>query len=164
MFISIMWHVSSITVLMGLLFWSPIMSPSEITWRNDRWPVSLLANHPSVGWVAAITLTPRIWCCHHLPPCSLLTLWASESLSYSHVSFNLIYNVLHERYIIQTYMDEIYKHVFRLCAIWDIQAFSLMTYCGFNIEPFCSEVCGDHQRPLTPSEICRNMGICCSGR
>ena len=31
--------------------------------------------------------------------------------------------VLHERYIIQTYMDEIYKHVFRVCAIWDAQAF-----------------------------------------
>ena len=33
---------------------------------------------------------PRIWCCHYLPPGSLLTLGASESLSYSHVSFNLI--------------------------------------------------------------------------
>ena len=33
---------------------------------------------------------PRIWCCHYLPPGSLITLGASESLSYSHVSFNLI--------------------------------------------------------------------------
>ena len=33
---------------------------------------------------------PRIWCCHYLPPGSLLTLGATESLSYSHVSFNLI--------------------------------------------------------------------------
>ena len=29
---------------------------------------------------------PRIWCCHYLPPDSLLALRASESLSYSHVS------------------------------------------------------------------------------
>ena len=56
--------------------------------------------------------------CH---PGSLLMLGASESLSYSHNSLNLIYNVLHERYIIQTYMDEIYKHAFRVCAIWDAQ-------------------------------------------
>ena len=33
---------------------------------------------------------PRIWCYHYLPPGSLLTLGATESLSYSHVSFNLI--------------------------------------------------------------------------
>ena len=33
---------------------------------------------------------PRIWCCHYLPPGSLLTLGASESISHSHVSFNLI--------------------------------------------------------------------------
>ena len=33
---------------------------------------------------------PRIWCCHYLPPGSLITLGASQSLSYSHVSFNLI--------------------------------------------------------------------------
>ena len=33
---------------------------------------------------------PRIWCCHYLPPGSLITLGASEYLSYSHVSFNLI--------------------------------------------------------------------------
>ena len=36
-----------------------------------------------------------------------------------------------------------------------------MNYCGFNIEPFCSDVCLDHQRPQTLAEICRNMGICC---
>ena len=107
---------------------------------------------------------PRIWCCHYLPPGSLLTVGASESLSYSHVSFNLILNVLHERYIIQTYMEEMYKHAFRVCAIWDAQAFSLMNYCGFNIEPFCSDVCGDHRRPQTLAEICRNMGICCGFR
>ena len=33
---------------------------------------------------------PCIWCCHYLPPGSLITLGASESLSYIHVSFNLI--------------------------------------------------------------------------
>ena len=34
------------------------------------------------------------------------------------------------------------------------------SYCGFNIQPFCSDVCGDHQRPQTLAEMCRNMGIC----
>ena len=37
--------------------------------------------------------------------------------------FELIENVLHDRYIIQTNMDEIYKYAFRVCAIWDAQAF-----------------------------------------
>ena len=61
-------------------------------------------------------------------------------------------------------MDEIYKHAFLVCAFWDAQAFWLMNYCGFNIEPFCSDVCGDHRRPHTLAEICRNMGICCGFR
>ena len=39
-----------------------------------------------------------------------------------------------------------------------------MNYCSFNIEPFCSDVCGDHRRPQTLAEICRNMGICCGFR
>ena len=39
-----------------------------------------------------------------------------------------------------------------------------MNYCGFNIEPFCSDVCGDHRRPQTLAEICRNMGIFCGFR
>ena len=58
-------------------------------------------------------------------------------------------------------MDEIYWHAFRVCAIWDAQTFQLMHYCGFNTEPFCSDVCGDHRRPQTLAEICINMGICC---
>ena len=39
-----------------------------------------------------------------------------------------------------------------------------MNYCGFNIEPFCSDVCGDHRRPQTLAEMCRNMDICCGFR
>ena len=39
-----------------------------------------------------------------------------------------------------------------------------MNYCGFNIEPFCSDVCGDHRCPQTLTEICRNMGMCCGFR
>ena len=31
---------------------------------------------------------------------------------------------------------------------------------GFNIQPFCSDVCGDHRRPQSLAEMCRNMGIC----
>ena len=39
-----------------------------------------------------------------------------------------------------------------------------MNYCGFNIELFCSDVCGEYRRPQTLAEICRNMGICCGFR
>ena len=39
-----------------------------------------------------------------------------------------------------------------------------MNYCGFNIEPFCSDVCGDYRRPQTLTEICRIMGIYCDFR
>ena len=35
-----------------------------------------------------------------------------------------------------------------------------MNYNGFNIEPFCSDACGDRRRPQTLSEICRNMDSC----
>ena len=37
---------------------------------------------------------PHIWCCHYLPPGSLHTLRASKSLSYKHISFELIWNFL----------------------------------------------------------------------
>ena len=30
----------------------------------------------------------------------------------------------------------------------------------FNIRPFCSDVCGDHRRPQTVAEMCRNISIC----
>ena len=39
-----------------------------------------------------------------------------------------------------------------------------MYYLGFNIAPFCSDVCGDHRRPQTLAEICRNMDSCCGFR
>ena len=39
-----------------------------------------------------------------------------------------------------------------------------MNYRGFEIEPFCPDVCGDHRRPQTLAEICRNMDICCDFR
>ena len=58
----------------------------------------------------------------------------------------------------QTYMDEIYKHAFRVCAIWDARAFELMNYCSFDIEAFYSDVCGDHRRPQTLAEICKKYG------
>ena len=38
-----------------------------------------------------------------------------------------------------------------------------MNNCCFNTEPFCFDVCGDHWRPQTLAEICRN-GICCGFR
>ena len=41
-------------------------------------------------------------------------------------------------------MDEIYKHAFRVDVIWDAQTIYLTNYYGLNIEPFCSDVCGDH--------------------
>ena len=49
---------------------------------------------------------------------------------------------------------------FRVCTIWDAQSFKLTNYCGFNIQPSCSDMCGDHRRPQTLAEMCRNMGIC----
>ena len=39
-----------------------------------------------------------------------------------------------------------------------------MNYCGFNIEPFCCDVCGDLGRPQTLVEIHRNMDISCGFR
>ena len=35
-----------------------------------------------------------------------------------------------------------------------------MNCCGFNIEPLCSDVCGDDRRPQNLVEICRNIDIC----
>ena len=61
-------------------------------------------------------------------------------------------------------MDEIYRHAFRVCAILDTQAFKFLNYCGFSIEPFCSDVCGDHRCPQTLEEICRNMALSCGFR
>ena len=91
--------------------------------------------------------------------------WGHPSLFHTTTSL-LIWkkNVLHERYIMQTYLNEIYKHAFRVCTIWYAQAFQLMNYCGFNIQPFCCDVCEDHRRPQTLAEMCRNMGICCGFR
>ena len=34
----------------------------------------------------------------------------------------------------------------------------------FDIETFCSDVCGDHRRPQTLAKICRNTGVCCGFR
>ena len=61
-------------------------------------------------------------------------------------------------------MDEIYKHAFHVCAIWDAQACKLMNCRGFNKETLCSDVCGDHRRRQTLAEICRNMDSCCGFR
>ena len=51
-----------------------------------------------------------------------------------------------------------------VCAIWDIQAFSLKNYCSFNTNSYCSDVCGYHLCSQTLVEIYRNMGICYSFR
>ena len=34
-----------------------------------------------------------------------------------------------------------------------------MNHCGFSMQPFCSDVSGDHRRPQALEEMCRNMGI-----
>ena len=79
--------------------------------------------------------------------------WGHPSLFHTATSL-LIWkkNILRDRYIIQTYMDGINKHVFRVCTIWDAQSFQFMNYCGFNIQPFCSDVCRDHRCPQTLAE------------
>ena len=107
---------------------------------------------------------PHIRRYHYLPTGSLYALGASKSLLCSYVSFKLIWNGLHVRYIAQTDWDEIYEHAFYVCAIWDIQAFSLKNYWSFNTKSYCSDVCGYHLCSQTLVEIYRNMGICYSVR
>ena len=72
--------------------------------------------------------------------------------------------IRHCHYLPLTDLDEIYKHSFYICAIWDIQVFLLKNYCSFNTKSCCSDACGYHQCPQTLVEICRNMAICCSFR
>ena len=88
-------------------------------------------------------------------------LGASESLSCSHIPFNLIWNGLHGKYVIQTHLGEIYEHVSYVCAIWDTQAFSLKNHCSFNTKSYCSDVCRYHRRPQTLAETWKNMCTCC---
>ena len=73
-------------------------------------------------------------------------------------------NGLHGRYITQTDLDKIYKHVFSVCATWEAQAYSLKNHCGFNTKSYCSDVYGYHRCPQTLAEVYRNMGICYSFR
>ena len=51
---------------------------------------------------------------------------------------------------------------FLLCVIWDTHAHSLMSYYGFMMQPYCSDVFGYHRSPQTLVALCRDMGI--SGR
>ena len=83
-----------------------------------------------------------------------------ESLLCSQVSFKLIKNGLHERFIIQIYLDKSYEHAFYVCAIRDTQVRPVKSYCGFNTELHCSDFCGYQWCPQTLAAICRNMGIC----
>ena len=138
------------------------------SWSSSNWPdeefvliMNTWAHHPpewppKAGWSTAIMLTLYM----------VLTLFATRFAAYAggislfHTATSLLiwYTMFCMRYIIQTYMDEIYKYAFCVCPIWDVQAFLLMNYCGFNIESFCSEVCGDHWRPQTLAEICKKHG------
>ena len=61
-------------------------------------------------------------------------------------------------------MDEIYKSVFHVCAIWDTYKYQWLNYCGFNIEPYYSDMCVYRRCPQTLAEICSNIGICCGFR
>ena len=103
---------------------------------------------------------PRMRCCHYLPPDSLHALGASESLSCSQLSLKLIQNVLHRRFIMQTYLDKLYEYALDVCTIWDTQVRSLTGNCVLNTGPYCSDVWGYQQSPRTRAEICRNMSIC----
>ena len=42
----------------------------------------------------------------------------------------------------------------------DTQVRLFESYCGFNSEPYCSDVCGYQRSPQTLAEICRSMGYC----
>ena len=59
-------------------------------------------------------------------------------------------------------MDDIYK-MLSMYAQSGMHKL-LMNYCGLNIEPFSSDVCGGHWHPQSLAEIYRNVGICCSFR
>ena len=101
---------------------------------------------------------PYIWCstvCHQVR-CQR---WGHPGLFDAATSLLSQYKMVC-RYIIWTYMEEIYKHAFYVCAIWDTLAFWLTNYCRFNIEPYCPDVCGYQRCPQTWVEICKNMGIC----
>ena len=49
--------------------------------------------------------------------------WGHPSLFHIATSLWIWYEMSCVREIIQTYMDGIYKHVFRVCTIWDAQSF-----------------------------------------
>ena len=122
-----------------LVYWHIYASPdpNEITYLLDYWcanrcyPV-MSGDHSAVMLLYCLRVN-TVHCKNYANPIyGVATIchqvrwlrWgASESRSFSHVSFNLIWNVMRERYIIQTYMDGIYKHVFCVCTIWDAQSF-----------------------------------------
>ena len=99
-------------------------------------PVGFNSSHPSAAYM-------RLWIGSALNQCSNVVnyanpvygvatfchqvrwlRWGHPSLFHTAMSLLIWYkNVPRERYIIQTYMDGIYKHVFRICTIWEAQSF-----------------------------------------
>ena len=114
-FVVLCFIVVILSVIIGLMWPIYLYTSGLFHWY---WASLMIAPVPEVcyQWPKYANIR-RIWCCHYLSPGSLITLGASEYLSYIHVSFNLIWNVLRERYIIQIYMDGIYKNVFRICNL-----------------------------------------------
>ena len=115
----------------------------HLTWRIE----ALNSGH---GFKIRLKLMKqlRIWCCHYLLPSSLIML-GHQSLFCAATSL-LIWNKM---FCVRDISN-------RLIGMEFINMFSMYNYCGFNTQPFCSDVCGDHRRPQTLAEMCKNMAIC----
>ena len=111
-----------------------IMAYSDVIWHLRIWR--------TLAQVFACCLTAPSHgldqCCQ--PPGSLHVLGSFVSFSPRRVSFKLIRNGLHERFIIGTYSDEIYEYDFRVFAIWGAHAFPLKIYCGLTRAMLCIDV------------------------
>ena len=58
---------------------------------------------------------------------------------------------------IKTYFDQIYEHALFVCAIWDTHAWSLISYCGYKISPYCFDVCGYQPRCIYAAKAWRHL-------
>ena len=86
--------------------------------------------------------------------------WGHPSLFQTATSLLIWYRMFCVRDISCRLIWMEFINMFTVYAQSGTQSFKLIHYCGFNIQPFCSDVCGDHRRPQTLAEMCSNMGIC----
>ena len=89
--------------------------------------------------------------------------WGHPSLFHTATSLLIWYKMFCARDISYRLIIVIWMEFINMFSVYAQSGthcrFKLMNYCGFNIQPFCSDVCGDHRRPQTLAEMCRNMSI-----